>query len=196
MTTSKAKTSRAFSIWITGLPASGKSTITRALVRRLSAYGVHPAVLESDVLRRVLTPRARYDEAERREFYAAMVYIGVLLIRHGISVIFDATANRRAYRQEARDRIDRFLEVYVDAPLSLCMERDPKGIYQKGISGDSGTVPGLQSGYEPPHDPDVVVHADRESPAAAARKIMNRLVEKKFIAEKERRGAKLRRSRR
>jgi adenylylsulfate kinase len=164
----------AFAVWMTGLPASGKSTITRVLVRELASRGVDVAVLESDVLRQVLTPRATYSDDERQEFYRAMAYIGSLLATHGVPVVFDATANRRAYRAPAREAIDRFVEVYVDCPLEVCMARDPKGIYRRAQSGEASTVPGVQAAYEPPTRPDVVV-SGRGDGLEAARAIIRML---------------------
>lgn len=170
-------------MWITGLPASGKSTLTAALRRELAAAGVDAAVLESDELRKVLTPNPRYDEAERDLFYEQMTYIGALLARHGVPVIFDATANLRRYRDRARSRIARFLEVYVDVPLEACMERDPKGIYRQGRNGGNSSVPGLQAAYEPPESPEVVFHGDTESPEAGARRIVECLRVKGYLAD-------------
>src|SRR5512147_267248 len=143
----------AFAVWMTGLPASGKSTVARALVDGLDARGVDVAVLESDALRPVLTPRATYSEEERETFYRSMAYIGALLVRHGVPVIFDATANRRTYRAAARTSIQRFIEVYVNCPLEVCIARDPKGIYREAQSGQASTVPGLQASYERPEYP-------------------------------------------
>jgi len=159
----------AFAVWLTGLPASGKSTIAHALVHELASHGVDDvAVLESDALRRVLTPQPTYGEEERQTFYQSMVYIGSLLVTHAVPVIFDATANRRAYRAAARGRIDRFIEVYVDCPPQLCVARDPKGIYRSAQSGDASTVPGVQASYEPPEHPDVVVSGCSDTSDAAA----------------------------
>lgn len=174
--------SQGFAVWITGLPASGKSTIAAALSRELSGRGIEVAVLESDVLRKVLTPKPRYDDAEREVFYGGMAYIGRILAEHGVSVIFDATANRRSYRDRARSQIARFLEVYVDCPLAVCEKRDPKGIYRRARQGETLNVPGLDAGYEPPLRPDVVVHGDREGAREAARRIVARLVEKGYVA--------------
>ena len=103
--------------------------------------GIDVAVLESDVLRRILTVRPQYDEQERETFYRQMVYVGTLLTQHGVPVIFDATANRRAYRDQARSQIPRFIEVYVNSPLEVCIARDPKGI-SEGPRGRSDSVPG------------------------------------------------------
>lgn len=171
----------AFAVWVTGLPASGKSTVVAALKTRLARHGVHAAVLESDVLRRVLTPHPRYDEEERETFYVQMVYIGTLLTQHGVPVIYDATASRRRYRDRARQQIKRFLEVYVDCPLEICMARDPKGIYRKAIAGATDTVPGLQSVYEPPERPDIVMRGDEETPEAAAVRVIAKLSDKGYL---------------
>jgi adenylylsulfate kinase len=131
----ECRTRDAFAVWITGLPACGKSTIAANLRTQLSSRGIDVAVLESDELRRIFTPHPRYDPDERDTFYRQMVYVGVLLTQHGIPVIFDATANRRAYRARARQQISKFLEVYVECPLATCIARDPKGIYSRAREG-------------------------------------------------------------
>jgi adenylylsulfate kinase len=166
-----------FGVWITGLPASGKSTVAAALAAELRARGRDVEVLESDVLRRIFTPHPRYDEEERAAFYGHIAYLGALLARHGVAVVFDATANRRVYRERARQEIPRFLEVYVDTPLEICMGRDPKGIYRQGRERQGRNVPGLRAPYEPPLDPDLVVHGDREPPDRAACRIVAKLIE-------------------
>ncbi len=167
----------AFAIWITGLPASGKSTITAALTRQLAGRGVDAAVLESDVLRKIFDQP--YSAEGREAFYRQMVFVGTLLIEHGVPVIFDATANRRIYRDRARREIGRFLEVYLDVPLAACMARDPKGIYRRAATGEAKNVPGLQDPYEPPESPDVLVHG--ENPEADARRIVEKLLEKGYV---------------
>jgi adenylylsulfate kinase len=175
------RTHEAFAVWITGLPASGKSTLTAALKAELAARGVDAAVLESDELRKIFTVHPRYDEEERDLFYAQMAWAGTLLIQHGVPVIFDATANRRIYRDRVRRQIPRFVEVYVDVPLETCMARDPKGIYRSVQAGTSATVPGLQAAYEPPEAPEVVVHGDRETPQAAAQRVVAKLIERGYL---------------
>jgi adenylylsulfate kinase len=175
------KSKTAFAIWVTGLPASGKSTLVTALRTELRDRDIDVAVLESDVLRQILTPYPKYDEDEREIFYRQMAYIGTLLVRHGVPVIFDATANRRRYRDEARSKISQFLEVYVDCPPDVCIARDPKGIYRKGREGASYTVPGIQANYDPPESPDVVVHSDREIPERGVHDVIAKLIEKGYL---------------
>lgn len=177
----KTNAERAFAVWITGLPASGKSTVSRALASRLSGYGIEAAVLESDAMRQVFTPEPGYGEKERAVFYNQIAWIGALLVRHGVPVIFDATANRLSFRENARRAIPRFIEVYVRCPLEVCMARDPKGIYRRAQQAGASSVPGLQAPYEPPEEPDVVVEGDREDPESAARRIAGKLIEKGYI---------------
>jgi adenylylsulfate kinase len=170
-----------FAVWITGLPSSGKSTLAVALRAQLEARGVQPTVLESDALRPAITPNPSYGEEERDAFYREMADRGALLAQCGVPVIFDATANRRAYRARARAQIPRFLEVYVECPLKTCMSRDPKGIYRKGREGSATAVPGLQAPYEPPANPEVVVRGDQEDPEEAAARVVAELAEKGYL---------------
>ncbi len=181
-----------FAVWITGLPASGKSTLAAALGRALDALGVNAAVLESDALRKVFTPNPRYDDAERDAFYAALAHVGQILVRHGVPVIFDATGNRRAFRDRARNAIPKFLEVYVACPLAVCVSRDPKGIYRRGSRGEAGSVPGLQVAYEPPLHPDVEVRGDGEPPEEAARRVVAALVARGYVKSAPRRAGQRR----
>ena len=157
-----------FAVWLTGLSGSGKSAIARELLAQLHARGVEAAVLESDVLRTQLTPFATYAPQERDFFYAALVQLGSDVARRGRPVLFDATANLRAYRDAARASIARFAEVFVDTPLEVCAARDTKGLYRAAREGRSATLPGAQAAYEPPAAPELVVHGDRGTPAESA----------------------------
>jgi adenylylsulfate kinase len=169
-----------FALWITGMPASGKSTVTRALVDKLREQGVHVVVLESDELRRILTPNATYSPEERDHFYHMMVLIGDLIVRSGVNVIFDATANKRSYRDHARSLIMKFMEVYLQCPLEVCIKRDPKGIYRQAKTGKTVTVPGLQTPYEIPVNPDVTLDG-QSPPLTAADTIFDRLKYLRYI---------------
>jgi adenylylsulfate kinase len=172
---------RAFAIWLTGLPASGKSAIAHELKGRLAQAGLEVEVLESDAVRRVLTPLPTYQPEERALFYRALAFCGSRLVAHGVPVIFDATANRRGYRDLARTLIPHFMEVAVLCPLDMCRQRDYKGIYRGGTEGRSTTVPGLQEPYEPPLSPDVELDTTRLSPADAAGRLMEALHHKVYL---------------
>lgn len=163
-----------FAVWITGLPASGKSSVTRELVSQLNAAGISPVVLESDLLRTILTPKPTFSQEERDLFYHQVAELGVMITRHGVPVIFDATANRRAYRDHARGAISRYLEILIDTPLDDCRRRDPKGIYRAAGSSSTATVPGIQVPYERPQTPELTLDG-RDDPAGNAARIFTLL---------------------
>ena len=173
---------QAFAIWLTGLPASGKSTIAAALRPQLEQLKLSVEVLESDAVRRILTPTATYSLAERDLFYRALAFMGARLVAHGVTVIFDATASKRAYRDFARSLIPRFIEVAVECPLGLAMQRDYKGTYQRGQRGESSTVPGLQDPYEAPLHPEARIDTTQLSATAAVRTLLE-VVNKQFKEE-------------
>jgi adenylylsulfate kinase len=171
----------AFAVWLTGLPASGKSTVARALAAELAGRGIRAAVLESDVIRKEIAPNAGYFDAERDAFYATLAFLARMLVLHGVPVIVDATANRRTYRDRARAGIPRFLEVHVRCPLAVCQARDPKGIYRRGAEGTARNVPGVSAPYEPPLHPEGIVDGEKDDPAVAARRIVSALEKKGFV---------------
>lgn len=158
-----------FAVWLTGLSGSGKSAVAKQLLQQLHARGIGAAVLESDVLRTQLTPFPRYDEAERDEFYETMARWGADLVSRGKPVVFDATANRRAYRNRARKAVERFAEVYVSTPLEVCAARDTKGLYR---SEKVTRLPGVHAPYEAPLSPELVISGDRGTPEEGAAAIV------------------------
>jgi adenylylsulfate kinase len=169
-----------FGVWITGLPASGKSSVAGAFVKKLRELGIAAVVLESDEMRAILTPEATYSPEERDKFYRALASIGEVITRNGIPVIFDATANRQAYRDHARSHIAKFAEVYVRCPLEVCRQRDPKGIYRRAVADDTATVPGIQALYEPPAKAEVTIDGE-DPPEIGANAILAALKKMKYL---------------
>ena len=169
-----------FAVWLTGLPASGKSSLTRELVKQLQARGVTAVVLESDAMRKILTPEPMYSEEERDRFYRTLALIGELITRSGANVVFDATANKREYRDHVRRLISKFIEVYVTCPLEVCAKRDPKGIYAQAALKKTTTVPGLQAVYEPPLKPDLTLDG-QAPPETGAIRVFDKLKQLLYI---------------
>ncbi|NPV61276.1 MAG: adenylyl-sulfate kinase [Methanotrichaceae archaeon] len=170
----------AWVVWFTGLPGCGKTTIAKLVREKLLLQGINAKILQLDEIRRVVTPDPKYTDEERDLVYASLAYMAKILSEEGINVIVDATANRRRYRDLARSLVPRFAEVYIKAPLEVCMTREaerraqfsPKGIYKKAVHG--AAVPGVGVSYEEPAAPEIEVDtismtADQGASLAAER---------------------------
>lgn len=158
-----------FVVWLTGLPASGKTSLAYAMQAELVAQEkIQTVVLDSDELRAVLTPDPAYSATERDWFYGVVTYLAAWLARDGVNVLIAATANRRRYRDEARRQIVRFAEVHVVCSLAECRARDPKGIYKRAQMGEATSVPGVGADYEGPLRAETAVNTTTMLPEEAA----------------------------
>lgn len=164
-----------FTIWMTGLPSSGKTTLAKALGLLLSERGISAQILDSDDLRRRLTPHPTYSREERDWFYEIVIFLAEMLTENGVNVLISATASRRAYREEARFRIKRFAEVYVDCPEEECRKRDSKGLWKQADRGEITGLPGAGVSYEPPDSPEVKVSTAQLKIQEAAHHTLNEL---------------------
>ncbi|MHA1238690.1 MAG: adenylyl-sulfate kinase [Candidatus Odinarchaeia archaeon] len=177
---------KGFAIWITGLPGSGKSVTANLLKDIFNKHNIKVQILRMDEMRKIVTPNPTYSDEEREIVYRALVYAGKLLVDNGLNVIFDATANKRHFRELARKLIDRYMEVYLKCPIDICIKREasrtntlgaPRDIYKKAIKGTSRTVPGLQSPYEPPENNELTLETDKLSPEECALRIFEKAVD-------------------
>ena len=161
-------------VWFVGLPASGKTTLARAVGERwMAASGERAVLLDGDEVRATLFPRPGYDAAARDAFYRTLAGLAALLRRQCLTVLVSATAPRRAHRDHARSLSPRFVEVFVDTPLDECARRDPKGLYARArVEPAVSTLPGVGSPFERPERPDVVVGpSDDDGPSRVVRAI-------------------------
>ena len=170
-----------FAVWLTGLPSSGKSAVAEALSRLLREAGVSVDVLDSDALRHRLTPHPKYTDEERDWFYDVVLFLVELLTRNGLNVLIAATASRRVYRDTARQRVRRFVEVHVDCPEAVCRQRDPKGLWRRADRGEIPSLPGSGVPYEPPVSPEVRIDTAKLAIAEAAQRIFRELEEKEYL---------------
>ncbi len=161
-----------WAVWLTGPPASGKTTLARAFLQLLASQGIHAVHLESDALRRILTPEPTYEAAERDRFYRELADFAALLVAQGFPVVIDATAPRRQHRDRAGAVIPKFLEVLVSTPEELRRERDPKGLYALSRAGGAPHLPGVGELYEEPLEPDLNV-SGAEDPEGSARRLFD-----------------------
>jgi adenylylsulfate kinase len=159
-------------IWLTGLSASGKTTICEAAAAELLASGLRVEVIDGDVIRNHLCKDLGYSKHDRNENIRRIAFIAHLLTRNGIVVLVSAISPYRDARDEARRTIGDFMEVFVDAPLATCEFRDPKGLYRKARLGEIRGFTGIDDPYEPPLNPDLVCNTDRESIRESSLKVV------------------------
>jgi adenylylsulfate kinase len=154
-------------LWITGRPASGKTTLARALVDELTSRGIWASMVDSDDLRAAITPEPRYTTEERALFYRALAYIAARLAQEGIVAVVAATAHDPEYRRWARELCPGYFLVYARCPLTVCEARDPKGLYRRARSDAATTLPGVGVPYQEPADADCIVDTDTPGPVPA-----------------------------
>lgn len=174
-TANRAATSGA-TVWLTGLSSAGKSTLAEAVSQRLRDAGHRVELLDGDIVRRELSRGLGYSKADRDENIRRIGFVAELLTRHGVIVIVAAISPYRAVREEVRQRIGSFIEVYVNAPLELCEQRDRKGLYRKARAGEIQGMTGVDDPYEPPLAPEVECRTDQESVETSAERIVRHVL--------------------
>ena len=166
-----------FAIWFTGLPCSGKSTLARLVAQELERRGRAVEVLDGDVVRTHLSKGLGFSKEDRDENIRRIGFVCKLLSKHGVVSIAAAVSPYRATRDEVRATIEHFVEVYVNASLETCIQRDVKGLYQQARAGKIPNFTGIGDPYEPPLRPELIVETDKESPAASAAHVLAKLEE-------------------
>ena len=145
-------------VWLTGLPSAGKTTLARALVERLRSEGTSAEVLDGDELRAALAPDLGFSRADREENVRRIGVVADLLSRNGVTAVCSVISPYRTARDEVRARHgDRFVEVWVSTPLDVCATRDVKGLYARHRRGEITNLTGVDDPYEAPEQPDVVI---------------------------------------
>jgi bifunctional enzyme CysN/CysC len=166
---------RGLTIWFTGLSSAGKTTLAQAVFERLWARGHQVELLDGDEVRRHLSKDLGFSRQDRDENIRRIAFVADLLTRNGVIVLVSAISPYRAARVEARQRIGSFVEVFVDAPLAICEQRDTKGLYKKARAGEIVGFTGIDDPYEPPDAPEVRCDTDRETEAESVAKILRYL---------------------
>jgi bifunctional enzyme CysN/CysC len=159
-------------VWFTGLSSSGKTTLSLAVYERLWARGYRVELLDGDEVRLRLSRGLGFSKDDRNENVRRIGFVAEVLARQGVIALVSAISPYRDARDEVRSRISNFLEVYVNAPLDVCEERDVKGLYRKARSGEIAQFTGINDPYEPPLRPDVECRTDLETAADCADKIV------------------------
>ena len=167
-------------VWLTGLSGAGKSTIARSLETELFRRAMHTYILDGDNLRHGLNANLGFAPEDRAENIRRVSEVAKLMADAGTVVITSFISPYRADRARARaialQASAEFIEVFVDAPLAICEQRDPKGLYQKARAGELKGFTGIDAPYEAPEDPEIIVRTDEQSPAESVDAILSELL--------------------
>ncbi|MFL6269264.1 MAG: adenylyl-sulfate kinase [Actinomycetes bacterium] len=154
---------RGFVLWLTGLSGAGKSTVAAKLGPALAERGHRVELLDGDEVRTNLCQGLGFSRADRDTNIARIGYVAGKLAKHGVAVLVAAISPYRQARDQVRASVEVFVEVHVAAPLPACAERDPKGLYAKALAGEIKHFTGVSDPYEPPLQPEIVLHTEAES---------------------------------
>ena len=166
---------KGFTLWFTGLSGSGKSTLAKMCEQELLERGMKVEVLDGDVVRTNLSKGLGFSKEDRDTNIRRIGFVCNLLTRNDVVAIGAAISPYRAIRQENRELIGRFVEVYCKCPLDALKERDVKGLYTKALAGELPNFTGISDPYEEPENPEVVVATDRETPEESFQRIIRTL---------------------
>ena len=166
---------RGFTLWFTGLSGAGKTTISEIVEHELKARGRQVEVLDGDIVRTNLSKGLGFSREDRIINVLRIGFVANLLTRNGVAVIVSAISPYKEARDQVRRRIIDFIEVYVDAPLEVCAERDVKGLYKKAFAGEIEQFTGVSDPYEPPVAPELHLKTSEEEPQESAQKVIEKL---------------------
>lgn len=180
------KGQRGVTVWFTGLSASGKSTVATLVDKLLTARQCHCFVLDGDNIRHGLNRDLGFSPEDRNENIRRIGEVAKLFTQAGI---VNLTAFISPYRQDRnRNREIQppgdFVEVFLDCPLAVCEQRDPRGLYAKARKGEIPEFTGISAPYEPPEKPEIVLHTDRETPEESAARVVTYLEEHGYLGSR------------
>ena len=172
---------RGFVVWLTGLPASGKTTVARELEDELRGRGLKVEVMDGDEVRKGLSRDLGFSKEDREIHAMRVAYVSKLLSRNGVAVIVALISPYRSFRQAIREDIEHFIEVFVRCPVEECAKRDPKGLYAKAFAGEVKDFTGVDDPYEDPDSPELVLDTVEEETAESVDKVLAWLAEHGYL---------------
>jgi adenylylsulfate kinase len=175
---------KGFTLWMTGLSGSGKSTITEVLIDEFEERGIPLEVLDGDVVRENLSKGLGFSKEDRDTNIGRIAFVADLLSRNGVPVITAAISPYRETRDNARKLHEghgEFVEVFVATSLEECEERDTKGLYAKARSGEIKEFTGISDPYEEPENPEIRIETKDKSPEDCAKEILDYLEKEGLI---------------
>lgn len=166
---------KAAAIWLTGIPGSGKTTISILLKDYFQKKNIPAIILDGDEMRNTISKGLGFSPEDRKEHNRRVIEIAKLLVKNNIVSIIPLISPYKETRDLARNEIPHFIEVYVKASLDACMKRDPKGLYQKAKNGEIANLTGLQSLYEEPQNPELILDTEKFTPQECLDMIISKI---------------------
>jgi adenylyl-sulfate kinase len=168
-------------LWFTGLPCSGKSAVADQVALILKNGGYQTERLDGDIVRQDLTRDLGFSKADRDENIRRVTFVAKLLTRNRVFVLTSFISPYKEMRDQARREIGSFLEIYVDCPLDVCIQRDVRGMYKKAIAGQIKEFTGISDPYEVPESPDLILESGRETLEESVQKVIRKLKESGYL---------------
>jgi adenylylsulfate kinase len=177
---------RGFTLWFTGLSGAGKTTIAEIVEHELRWRRGNIEVLDGDIVRTNLSKGLGFSREDRDTNVLRIGFVADLLTRNGVGVIVSAISPYREVRDQVRHNVgEDFMEVFVDAPVEVCAERDVKGLYKKAFSGEIKEFTGVSDPYEAPTAPELHIKTDEEEPGQSAQRVIRHLEELGYLVPVE-----------
>jgi adenylyl-sulfate kinase len=171
-----------FTLWFTGLSGSGKTTIAKLVAQKLRDRDLKVERLDGDIVRQSLTRDLGFSKEDRDKNIERVTFVAKLLTRNGVAVLCSFISPYRARRLKSREEIGEFLEVFVECPVTVCADRDVKGMYAKAFAGEIQNFTGVSDPYEDPENPEIVCHTAEETPEESAAIIVAYLEDHGYIS--------------
>jgi len=171
-------------VWFTGLPCSGKTTIANRMAEVMKTEGYNVERLDGDTVRKGLTSDLGFSKKDRDENIKRVTFVSKLLTRNGVVVLATFVSPYRETRKTSRAEIGNFVEVYTQCSIEECMRRDVKGMYKKALAGEIKDFTGVDDPYEEPDNAELVVNTDKETLEQSVQKVFDKLTELGYYRKK------------
>lgn len=176
---------KGFTLWFTGLPCSGKTTVAEIVEKELRNRGLNVESLDGDEIRKHFSKGLGFSKEDRDTHILRMGFIAKLLSRNGVAVSAAFVSPYREIRDQIRKDMEGFIEIFVKCPVEVCIERDVKGMYKKALAGEIKNFTGVSDPYEEPLNPELVIETDKESIEESVQKVLQMLEGMGYISSSE-----------
>lgn len=170
-------------VWFTGLPCCGKTTIADKVAEILKNEGHRVERLDGDTVRQGLTSDLGFSKEDRDENIKRVTFVAKLLTRNGVIVLATFVSPYRARRDKSREEIGNFIEVFTRCPVDVCIQRDVKGMYKKALRGEIKNFTGVDDPYEEPEHPELIVDTNSETLEESVHKVLMTLNKLGYISK-------------